>query len=351
MDEQLKRRLMGAAIVTALAVIFVPMAFEDKSAAPAETTAADIPTVPDTIEQTAIELPKSPEDVAQPEAAAPERKDGKKAPETGSYRIVPLEDAPPKPAQAPAPAKAAGPGTEGLSDAEAEEEEEFADDEGGEAPAAQPAMTGPKTSLAPGKAADKGKAPPPQKTKSAAAVPEEAARPVAPAKSKAAPAKTPEPIAPKPKAAPAPARAPAEPPVAKNPAPKPAAEAAPAETEVAAAPAKPAAPKTAPAPAAQGTPAKPAPAKPAPAKPKEAAGAPSTWVVQAGSFTAEANAKALVEKLRKQNLPANIHITHKESGDVYRVTVGPELNRARAEQMQKQVEGAVGIKGILLPRH
>jgi DedD protein len=342
MDEQLKRRLMGAAIVTALAVIFVPMAFEDKSAAPAETAAADIPTVPDTIEQTAIELPKSPEDVAQPEAAAPERQDGKKAPETGSYRIVPLEDAPPKPA--PAPAKAAGPGAGAPSDAEAEEEEEFADDEGGEASAVQPAVTGPKASLAPGKTADKGKAPAPQKVKPAAkvaadaptpAVPEEAPRPAAPAKPKAAPAKAPEPIAPKPKAAPAPARAPAEPPVVKNPNPKPVAEAAPAEA---------AAPK--PAPVAQGT-----PAKPMPAKPKEAAGAPSTWVVQAGSFTAEANAKALVEKLRKQNLPANIHITHKESGDIYRVTVGPELNRARAEQMQKQVEGAVGIKGILLPRH
>lgn len=393
MDDQLKRRLMGATIVTALAVIFVPMLFEDKSAGPSGGAPSEVPALPEPIEQRTIELPKSAADVAPAEGSV--GKDTKRAPETG-YRIVPLDDAPPKPAK-PAPAAQA---PTAQAELEVPPEEDLIGDEGGEAAEeqapAKAAIPAPKP-VVPDKAADaKAKAAPGKKPKTGASGPaakapegeapeadespalgeEEAAPKAPPLKPKAIPAagkpaevppKKPEKakpghVPPKPTAArPEPVK-PAEPPatktpVAKSAAAKPAPVAEPAE-EVGAPPAArpspaksamPAAPKPVPTEAAK-PPVAPAPAKPAgrtvEAQPAEP---PSAWVVQAGSFTGEANARALADKLRKQNLPAYVHVSHRESGDIYRVTVGPELNRARAEQIQKQIESTVGIKGMILP--
>jgi DedD protein len=75
----------------------------------------------------------------------------------------------------------------------------------------------------------------------------------------------------------------------------------------------------------------------------------AAWVVQTGSFTAEGNARSLAEKLRKSNFPAFVEVVTNAGTSVYRVQVGPELNRTRAEQIQKQIENTVGIKGIVVP--
>lgn len=359
MDDQLKRRLMGATIVTALAVIFVPMLFEDKSAGPSGGAPSEVPALPEPIEQRAIELPKSAADVAPAEDST--GKSTKRAPETG-YRIVPLEDTPPKPAK-PAPAQTPA----AQAELEVPPEEDLIGDEGGEAPEEQPPakakVSALKPATAPDKAADTGtKAASGKKPKAGASGPvaramdggePEADEPPALGEEEAAPSAQP----PKPKAAPA-AGKPAEVPPKKPekakpshvPPPKPAA-AKPESVKPAAkaAAAKPA-PVAEPAEEESAPPARPSPAKPAgrtaappPAEP------PSAWVVQAGSFAGEANARALADKLRKQNLPAYVHVSHRESGDIYRVTVGPELNRARAEQIQKQIESTVGIKGMILP--
>jgi cell division septation protein DedD len=34
---------------------------------------------------------------------------------------------------------------------------------------------------------------------------------------------------------------------------------------------------------------------------------------------------------------------------MYRVRVGPELSKARADQVKARIETAVGIKGIIIP--
>lgn len=79
-------------------------------------------------------------------------------------------------------------------------------------------------------------------------------------------------------------------------------------------------------------------------------GPPATWIVQTGSFTGESNAKMLVERLRKADLPAYVETSKGDSGTLFRVQVGPELNRGRAEQIQKQIERSFGIKGMIVTR-
>ncbi len=333
MDEQLKRRLMGAAIVVALVVIFVPMLFEDKSAGTAGE-GAEIPTLPEAIEEKAIELPKSAADVAPVERS--ENKNGNEASGSG-YRIVPLDEAPPKPAKPEPPTptpQAAAPAEEGRvapvkEDLAAEPES---------APAAKPEAD--TTTEAPIKGKDSAAKKSPKRggetvrsttsprTREPGEIPSQAVE-------------EPETSVEKPmsKASPQPAKA-AEPSARRMEKGRPARASAP----------KPDGSGAKSAPVANSGPAESA-AKPQDPKHAPEATVPSSWMVQAGSFAAEANARALAEKLRKQNLPANVYSSQGESGPIYRVTVGPELNRARAEQIQKQIENAVGLKGIILPQH
>lgn len=346
MDEQLKRRLVGATITVALLVIFVPMLFEGPEG-PAGG-GGEVPALPETIEERTIELPKSADDIAQ-EA---ETKKPDKTPRSG-YRIIPLEDAPPKPAKTEPPPPAQKVDTQGTGEAAPTGGEDFAE-ETRESPAEEPA-----DEPAPPVTQEK----PPRKPKAAAEADYPATAP------KTAEAQASAPAQPKPKGAltakstevpakkkekakladttvkkaPPAAKPEAAAPKSASPKPSPTAEAVkPAEAASSgeSSPAKPA-PKI-PSPDTARAPAKPAPAQEAPA--------PTSWTVQAGTFTAESNARALADKLRKQNLPAVVRPSRGENATVYRVTIGPETSRARADQIVKQVEAAVGIRGIVLPR-
>lgn len=345
MDEQLKRRLMGATIIVTLSVIFVPMLFEDKSEGPASGGEESVPALPEAIEQHTIELPKSAEDVAA--EGKPVGKDSKKRAETG-YRVIPLEDPPAKTEPPPAAQQAAAP----TEDAEVPVDEEGADEGGGETPPpVKPQAKGalkeaPKAALT-----AKGTPTPAGKTKPGTTAarstdggeePEFTPEEAPPVKATEAPAKK----ADKPKSL-----VPAKP--AATPANKLAPPAKPAEAHppAKAVPVKPvAAPKPAPVPPVAATHLTPAPAKPQepkPPAPSEAAPQPTSWSVQAGSFTGEANARTLVDRLRKAGLAANMQVSQGQSGPVYRVAVGAGTSRAQAEQIHKQIESAVGIKGII----
>lgn len=76
-----------------------------------------------------------------------------------------------------------------------------------------------------------------------------------------------------------------------------------------------------------------------------------SWTVQAGSFSSEANAKALAEKLRKQKLPASVRVLRRDTGNVYRVVVDKESDHSKAQELQRKVESVGGVKAILLPQH
>ncbi len=134
----------------------------------------------------------------------------------------------------------------------------------------------------------------------------------------------PKPVEPKPVAA--------KPPVAKPAETKPA-ETRPAEPKPAVAVAKPPAPKP-PAP-------KPVAAPPAAAK--------VGFAVQLGAFSDAAEAGAMRERLRAAGFTAFTEAVNTDKGKLTRVRVGPVLDRASADQLKSQIKAKTGIDGIVRP--
>jgi DedD protein len=66
------------------------------------------------------------------------------------------------------------------------------------------------------------------------------------------------------------------------------------------------------------------------------------YSIQAGSFNKKENAQALVEKLRKQGIPATL-IT---KGEYFRVKIGPTLDKENAKKMKAKLDKQ-NIKGLL----
>lgn len=144
-------------------------------------------------------------------------------------------------------------------------------------------------------------------------------------------------------AAPAPVAAAAEPP--KPAAPKPA-EARPADPKpVAAKPveAKPVAAK----------PAEPKPAAPKPPAPKPVAAPPAAakvgFAVQVGAFSDAAEAGALRERLRAAGFSAFTETVNTDKGKLTRVRAGPVIDRAAADQLKSQIQAKTGVDGIVRP--
>jgi DedD protein len=88
-------------------------------------------------------------------------------------------------------------------------------------------------------------------------------------------------------------------------------------------------------------------AKPAPAKPATDT-APDAWVVQVGSFSQSSNALALRDKLRAKGFTAFVEKLKSDSGTVYRVRIGPELKREKAEELRKRLKSKLRMKGIVM---
>jgi cell division septation protein DedD len=153
-----------------------------------------------------------------------------------------------------------------------------------------------------------------------------------------------------------------------EPAPAVPAAATPAPTAVAAVePAKPAAPKpveTKPEPKPEAKPVPPAPkpvaAKPAetrpaepvkPAVPKPAAPAAAKigFAVQVGAFSDATEAGAMRERMRAAGFTAFTESVTTDQGKLTRVRVGPVLDRAAADQLKSQIQSKTGVDGIVRP--
>lgn len=82
-----------------------------------------------------------------------------------------------------------------------------------------------------------------------------------------------------------------------------------------------------------------------PAKPKKEF---SRWYLQAGSFSVKENAISLMETMRKQGLPVTLETT-KGAGNVplYRLKVGPALEKKRAAEMKAKLDSQK-IQSILI---
>ncbi|MDF1795961.1 MAG: SPOR domain-containing protein [Coxiellaceae bacterium] len=87
-----------------------------------------------------------------------------------------------------------------------------------------------------------------------------------------------------------------------------------------------------------------------PVKKHVAAG--KAWVVQLASFGSSANAKRLVKKLRQSGYDAySRHATNSHGKVIYKVYVGPEINRHRIENLQSQLSKHYRLKGMIRRYH
>lgn len=106
-------------------------------------------------------------------------------------------------------------------------------------------------------------------------------------------------------------------------------------------PAKPETPRVAAQPA--------SPDKPAVAEPKAPAASSVGFAVQLGAFAQAGDATALRDRVRAAGFSAFVEQVRTDKGTLSRVRVGPVANRAEAEQIKAQVAARVGITGMVVP--
>lgn len=95
------------------------------------------------------------------------------------------------------------------------------------------------------------------------------------------------------------------------------------------------------------------PVAPKPTAPKPAATVPAAakvgFAVQVGAFSDATEAGALREKLRAAGFTAFTETVSTDKGKLTRVRVGPAVDRAAADQLKAQVQAKVGVDGIVRP--
>lgn len=72
------------------------------------------------------------------------------------------------------------------------------------------------------------------------------------------------------------------------------------------------------------------------------------WAVQLGSFSNKANADRLASKLREEGYAAFLSQHQAPSGELHRVRIGPQEDRASAESVAARLS-ADGFKGQVVP--
>ncbi len=76
--------------------------------------------------------------------------------------------------------------------------------------------------------------------------------------------------------------------------------------------------------------------------------APRAWVLQVASFSSRKNADQLVTRLRAKKFPAFQEEASVDGAKVFRVRIGPELDRKLAEKMLKRVTKEFKLKGQIV---
>ncbi|GAB4256646.1 MAG: hypothetical protein Kow0065_05490 [Methylomicrobium sp.] len=72
------------------------------------------------------------------------------------------------------------------------------------------------------------------------------------------------------------------------------------------------------------------------------------WYIQLGSFSQQENADSLRDKLRAKGLPAFVTEVNTSQGKAYRLRVGPELDKKRAESILSRLANENNLKGFLV---
>jgi cell division septation protein DedD len=125
------------------------------------------------------------------------------------------------------------------------------------------------------------------------------------------------------------------------------AEPKPAEQKPAAPAPRPVASKPADAKPAETRPAEPV--KPAAPKPAPPAAAKIGFAVQVGAFSDATEAGAMRERMRAAGFTAFTESVTTDQGKLTRVRVGPVLDRAAADQLKSQIQSKTGVDGIVRP--
>lgn len=74
----------------------------------------------------------------------------------------------------------------------------------------------------------------------------------------------------------------------------------------------------------------------------------SAWAVQVGSFSEKKNAYALRDSLRKQGFSAFVDTLYTRDVPNFRVRVGPEIKRERADALQEKLAKVMKAKPIVV---
>jgi len=71
------------------------------------------------------------------------------------------------------------------------------------------------------------------------------------------------------------------------------------------------------------------------------------WFLQVGIFGNRDNAVALQKKVKSQGFPVKVKAVTTDKGVMYKVRVGPELDKKRAEDLKVKLDKLNNIKSIL----
>ena len=75
---------------------------------------------------------------------------------------------------------------------------------------------------------------------------------------------------------------------------------------------------------------------------------PEAWLLQLGSFTDKSNAETLRQRLYRSDIPAYIKTFNVEGRKIYRVLVGPKLDRKSVEAMEARVRKKSGLQPLIV---
>jgi DedD protein len=92
------------------------------------------------------------------------------------------------------------------------------------------------------------------------------------------------------------------------------------------------------------------PEPPAPV-PKKTVEGLTAWVVQVGSFSDQKNADALSAKLKSAGFTAFVEQVAGKNGNSYRVRIGPELSKEKADAMKVSVQKDHQLKNAIVVKY
>jgi len=72
------------------------------------------------------------------------------------------------------------------------------------------------------------------------------------------------------------------------------------------------------------------------------------WVVQVGSFSSETNAGKLVDTLRQEGMSAYQETVSSTGSKIYRVRIGPFLDREEAVRTERRVRESMSLSGVVI---